>query len=98
MKPKASLKSRNTNFLVIASRPATSLHPASFASAALRASADSFWGMIEPLDWQQNIASKTAPYDHPIYRAAAGRYCSGGGPRRAAPLPRDKTPLRDGNS
>src|SRR5205823_716897 len=42
MKPNAALKSRNTNFLVIASRPATSLQPDSLASAALRASPVSF--------------------------------------------------------
>ena len=42
MKPNAALKSANTNFFVIASRPETSLQPVSLASAALRASPDSF--------------------------------------------------------
>ena len=37
-----SLKSLKTNFLVMASRPFTSLHPASLASALLRASAVNF--------------------------------------------------------
>src|SRR4051812_11046969 len=42
MKPKASLKSPNTNFLVIASRPVTSLQPESLPSAVLRAAPVSF--------------------------------------------------------
>ncbi len=36
MKPNASLKSLNVNFLVMASRPSTSLQPSSLASALLR--------------------------------------------------------------
>src|SRR5215212_1419898 len=48
MKPNASLKSLNTNFRVMASRPFTSLQPESFASAALRASPVSFCAMTGP--------------------------------------------------
>src|SRR2546425_4816420 len=46
MKPKASLKSLKVNFLLMASRPATSLQPLSLASAALRALPVSFSAMI----------------------------------------------------
>src|SRR5215469_14012625 len=42
MNPKASLKSLKTNFLVMASRPATSRQPVRRASADLRASPESF--------------------------------------------------------
>src|SRR3989304_3401062 len=46
MKPKAWLKSLNTNFFAMASRPAMSDQPASLAKAALRASAVNFCAMI----------------------------------------------------
>src|ERR1700686_2956586 len=46
MKPNASLKSRNTNFLVMASRSLTSLQPASLASGALRPSLVSFCPIV----------------------------------------------------
>src|SRR5215831_16918698 len=45
MKPNASLKSLNVNFLVIASRPSTSLQPSSLASALLRVLPVSFSAM-----------------------------------------------------
>src|SRR5499427_3732887 len=45
MKPKASLKSLNANFREMASRPLTSLQPASLASALLRAPPVNFSGM-----------------------------------------------------
>src|SRR5262249_42887142 len=48
MKPKAWLKSLNTNFFVIASRPDTSDQPLSPANADLRASPVSLPLMIEP--------------------------------------------------
>src|SRR5260370_36314061 len=48
MKPKASLKSLKLNFLLMASRPLTSLQPLSVASAALRALPVNFSVMIAP--------------------------------------------------
>src|SRR6516165_822727 len=48
MKPKASLKSLKLNFLLMASRPATSVQPLSLARAALRALPVSFSAMIGP--------------------------------------------------
>src|SRR5690606_15192741 len=69
MKPKASLKFLNSNFRVIASRPSTSRQPESFASAALRASAESFSRMAHhPLLAEQRIGR----LDH-IRPAAGGR-------------------------
>src|SRR4029077_4273465 len=47
MKPKASLKSAKTNFLVMASRSFTSLQPLSRASALLRAAPESFCAMCK---------------------------------------------------
>src|SRR5215213_9043657 len=55
MNPNASLKSRNTNFLVMASRPATSLQPDSFASADLRASPASFSRPIKASSRRERI-------------------------------------------
>src|SRR5262245_24164998 len=49
MNPNASLKSLNTNRLVMASRSLTSLQPASLASAVRRASPVSFWVISAPL-------------------------------------------------
>src|SRR5208337_4740345 len=49
MKPNASLKSLNVNLRLMASRPSTSLHPASLASAAARAAPVSFSAMIANL-------------------------------------------------
>src|ERR1700674_2914290 len=49
MNPNASLKSLNTNFFAMASRPWASLQPLSFARAALRASPLSLFGGIGDL-------------------------------------------------
>src|SRR3954468_15283785 len=67
MKPKASLKSRNTNFLVIASRPETSLQPASLARVLVRSAAVSFWAIRgKPLGRDSaTIAPAVPPYDCP---------------------------------
>src|SRR3954471_23078022 len=48
MKPKAWLKSLNTNFRVMASRPAASLQPVSLPSASVRADPVSFWAISIP--------------------------------------------------
>src|ERR1700676_1194587 len=48
MKPKAALKSAKTKVLAMASRPLASCHPASLASAALRACGLSFAAMADP--------------------------------------------------
>src|SRR5437879_1434789 len=68
MKPKASLKSLNTNFFVMASRSLTSLQPDSFARALLRASPVSFWAMM------QTSSSQNRPFRHGSRQA--GRFTS----------------------
>src|SRR5258708_19984316 len=48
MKPKAWLKSLNTNFLLMASRPATSPQPPSLRNASALACPVSFCAMLDP--------------------------------------------------
>src|ERR1700731_2678130 len=74
MNPNAALKSLNTNFLAMASRPGASLQPCSFARAALRASPLSFFGdirdlMIRALDWPE-CRTHPRPLEAEMVRAA----------------------------
>ena len=60
MKPKAALKSSNVNFLLMASRPLTSLQPVSLASAVLRASPVSFCAMVAYLSMRPIVPESRA--------------------------------------
>src|SRR5947209_16619905 len=70
MHPNASLKSPNTNFFAIASRPATSVQPDSLPSAVLRASPVSFSRAMKTSLCRQRIIR----FDH-IGPAADRRTC-----------------------
>src|ERR1700737_3550292 len=80
MKPKASLKSLKVNFLLMASRPSTSLQPSSLASAVLRAAPVNFSAMPRSLaiDLLQLTSCRLAQRRHfararGIARAGLGR-------------------------
>src|SRR5262249_5567701 len=63
MKPNASLKSRNVNCLVMASRPLASLQPGSLASALLRAVPVSFSAMVGT-SWSPRLCHASPPAGH----------------------------------
>src|SRR5215813_10866439 len=87
MKPNASLKSRNVNFLLMASRPFTSLQPLSLASALLRAAPVNFSAMVGT-SWSPRLCHESPSAGHsqrrperlPNQKSRAGRLVCCGGP------------------
>src|SRR6516225_8367837 len=63
MKPNASLKSRNVNFLLMASRPFTSLQPLSLASALWRAAPVNFSAMVRT-SWSPRLCHESPSAGH----------------------------------
>src|SRR5215831_16789440 len=63
MKPKASLKSLNVNFLLMASRPFTSLQPLSLASALWRAAPVNFSAMVRT-SWSPRLCHESPSAGH----------------------------------